>query len=52
MWAKFYAPSSQLSPGSSEEPCEAREMSFIGALYILMKSCRFLMVKYQNHRSK
>ena len=27
-------------------------MSLISALWILMKSCRFLMVKFQNKRSK
>ena len=29
-----------------------RKMSLINALYIVMKSCRFLMVKSQNQRSK
>ena len=27
-------------------------MSLINALWILMKSCRFLMLKFQNQRSK
>ena len=30
----------------------ASKMSLISALWILMKSCRLLMVKFQNQRSK
>ena len=39
-------------PEWAEKFAEFRKMSLISALQILMKSCRLLMVKFQNQRSK